>query len=123
MENSSSYAIYLISQHFHNSVSSFAIIEIMKKNELFFLWGGRLFSEMLKLWVIANNSNTKPLYFYLFFNSMFSTLQMWLHLDFFVCLLDFFTIFCQEKTKNAIIFPIFPGRERCPKYSPQEPDL
>lgn len=92
MENSSSFTIYLKPQGFHNGVlSSIIIIQIIKRNESFFLRGGRLFSGMLKL--ITNNSNTKPV----FHNSVFTTPQIWLHFYFFFVHWIPSTISCWEQ--------------------------
>lgn len=117
MENSSSPTLYLIPQGFHNGVlSSVIIIKIIKMNELFFIRGGRLFSEMLERWLITNNFNTKPG----FCNSVFTTPRIWLHFYFwFVCWIPS-TISCLEK---QFLFFYFLGltpaqRER---LSTQEP--
>lgn len=94
MENSSSFTIYLIPQHFYNGVlSCVIIIKIIKRNEFFLLRGGRLFSEMLKWWVITNNSNTKPV----FCNSVFATPQIWLHFYFLFVRWIPSTVSCREK--------------------------
>lgn len=113
-ENSSSFTSYLISQHFYNDVLSSAMIIKIKKNELFFLRGGRLLSEMHKPGVITNNSNTKSIFVCLFVcNPIFSTLQTWLHFYFLLVhwTLLFFFFFCWKETMNAVSFPVFPGRE------------
>lgn len=94
MENSSSFTIFLIPQGFHNGVlSSVIIVKIIKRNELFFLRGGRLFSEVLGQGVITNNSNTKPV----FCNSVSATPRTWLHFYFLMVRWIPSTISCREK--------------------------
>lgn len=60
---------------------------------MFFLRGGRLFSEVLKRGVITNNSNTKPV----FCNSVFATPQIWLSFYFLFVRRIPSTISCREK--------------------------